>query len=132
MQETLQNLVQQFKQSIAASESTELNLLEEPRRRVSKFQPDHAEPQAVRRDRVRFRTRARPDQQRASALDEINMIGDVGSRIRRVQSATPPDIKSFPKIIPVVVGVMFLFTGCRWFHRREGSANSEYAPATFR
>ncbi len=111
MQETLQNLVQQFKQSIAASESTELNLLEEAE--TARVQLNQITQNLKQYAEIESELELVLDQisNARQRLDEINMIGDVGSRIRRVQAATPPDIKSFPKIIPVVVGVMFLFTG---------------------
>ncbi len=111
MQETLQNLVQQYKQAIQASESTELSLLEEAE--TARVQLNQITQNLKKYAEIESELELVLDQisNARQRLDEINMIGDVGSRIRRVQTASPPDTKAFPKLIPVVAGVMFLFAG---------------------
>lgn len=111
MEETLQNLVQQYQQSISASESTEASLLDEAE--IARSQINQITQNLKRYAEIESELELVLDQisNARQRLDEVNMIGDVGSRIRRIQTATPPDLKAFPKLIPVVIGVMFLFGG---------------------
>lgn len=111
MQETLQTIVTQYRQAIESSQATELSLLEEAE--TARLQLNQITQNLKRYREIETELEITIDQisNARQRLDEINMIGDVGSRIRRVQTATPPDIKSFPKIIPVTLGMMFLFTG---------------------
>ena len=111
MQESLQNLVQSFEQAIAAAESTQLNLLQEQetaRTKMTEIAQNLKQYTTIESNLELVVDRISNARQR---LDEIAIIGGVGSRVRLVQRATPPDITSFPKIVPVVAGVMFLFIG---------------------
>lgn len=109
MEETLQNLVQQFRQAIQAAESTEMSLLEEAE--IARSQINQITQSLKRYAEIETELSLVMDQisNARQRLDEVNMIGDVGSRIRRIQTAIPPDSKAFPKLIPVVIGVVFLF-----------------------
>lgn len=112
MKETLQSIVQQYRQAIAAAESTETILLKESETATVKLNEITQNLKTYAETEAELEIVLDQISNAQQRLDEVNMIGDVGSRIRLVQPATPADMKSFPKVVPVVVGVVFLFTGC--------------------
>ncbi len=111
MKETLQSTVQGFRQQISSLASMEAILLSESEEVTTKLNQITQNLERYAEIEAELDLVADQISNSQQQLDEINMIGNVGSRIRPVASATPPDIKSFPKLIPVVAGVVFLFTG---------------------